>query len=138
MWENVILAKRVGVAQCFRMKKQDLIKNPIVRHTVEFSIMVIKYAETLEANRKFVIANQLLRSATSIGASVMEAQSAESKQDFIHKLKIADKEANETFYWLYLCEQTETIYFDRTLTSKLDEIMRLLNSIILSAKRTNN
>jgi four helix bundle protein len=118
--------------------KPDFTKNPIVRHTVEFSIMVIKYVETLEANRKFVIANQLLRSATSIGASVLEAQSAESKQDFIHKLKIADKEAHETWYWLYLCEQTEHTNFNKELTNKLDEIMRLLNSIILSAKKSIN
>ena len=118
--------------------KPDLQNNPVVRHSVEFSIMVIRYVEELEKNRKFVIANQLLRSATSIGASVMEAQSAESKADFVHKLKIADKEAHETWYWLYLCEQTEGINFNTELTRKLDEIMRLLNSIILSAKKSIN
>ncbi len=117
--------------------KPDFTNNPIVRHSIEFSIMVIKYVETLEANRKFVIAKQLLRSATSIGASVLEAQSAESKADFIHKLKIADKEAHETWYWLYLCEQTESENFNKELTKKLDEIMKLLNSIILSAKKIN-
>jgi len=118
--------------------KPDFTKNPVVRHSVEFSIMVIKYVEILEANKKFVIAKQLLRSATSIGASVLEAQSSESKADFIHKLKIADKEAHETWYWLYLCEQTENTNFDKELMSKLDEIMRLLNSIILSDKKSTN
>jgi four helix bundle protein len=116
--------------------KPDFANNPIVRHSVEFAIMVIKYAELLEADRKYVIARQLLKSGTSIGASVMEAQSAESKSDFIHKLKIADKEARETWYWLYLCEQTEGANFDMTLTNKLNEITRLLNSIILSAKKS--
>lgn len=107
-------------------------------HSVEFSIMIIKYVELLETNKKFVIAKQLLRSATSIGASVLEAQSAESKADFVHKLKIADKEAHETWYWLYLCEQTEGENFNSELTKKLDQIMRLLNSIILSAKKSIN
>ncbi len=116
----------------------DLAKNPIARHSIEFSIMVIKYVEILEANKKYVIARQLLRSGTSIGACVMEAQSAESKADFIHKLKIADKEARETWYWLYLCEQTDKPNFNTELSNKLDEIIRLLNSIILSAKRPNN
>ncbi|WP_345081511.1 four helix bundle protein [Nemorincola caseinilytica] len=113
-------------------------QNPLVKHAVEFSLMVIKYVELLEANRKFVIANQVLKSATAIGANIMEAQSAESKADFIHKLKIADKEAYETMYWFYLCEQSEQYCFDRSLSVKLDEVMRLLNAIILSAKRNNN
>jgi four helix bundle protein len=71
--------------------KPEYAKNPIVKNSIEFSIMTIKYLEILETNKKFVIAKQLLRSATSIGASAMEAQSAESKAGFIHKLKIAGK-----------------------------------------------
>jgi four helix bundle protein len=98
--------------------------------------MIIKYVERLEADRKFVIANQVLKSGTSIGANVIEAQSAESKADFIHKMKIADKEAHETWYWLYLCEQSENYFYDSTLSNKLDEILRLLNAIILSGKGT--
>lgn len=116
--------------------RTDFSSNPLVLHSVEFSVLIIKYAEQLEAQRKYIIANQLLRSATSIGASVMEAQSAESKNDFIHKLKIADKEAHETWYWLYLCEQTDGNNFNKQLTFKLDEIMKLLNSIILTTKKT--
>ncbi len=116
--------------------KKDFSNNPLIRHAVEFSIMVIDYTAILESNRKYVIANQVLRSATSIGASVMEAQSAESRADFIHKLKIADKEAHETKYWLYLCEQTDRANYRTELNNKPDEIMRLLNSIILSSKKT--
>jgi four helix bundle protein len=114
---------------------QQFMQNPLVKHSVELSLMVVKYAETLEQNKKYVIANQILRSATSVGANIMEAQTAESKADFIHKLKIADKEAHETMYWFYLCEHTETYNFDISLSGKLKEIMRLLNAIISSSKK---
>lgn len=77
-----------------------------------------------------MIANQLLKCATSIGANVLEAQSAESKADFIHKMKIADKEAFETWYWLYLCQHAENYPFDEMLLNRLDEIMRILNAIL--------
>ncbi len=107
----------------------------LVLHSIEFSLMVIKYVEILESKKKFVVANQVLKSATSIGANVIEAQSAESKADFIHRLKIADKEAHETWYWFYLCEYSENYPFNPELSKKLDEILRLLNSIILSAKK---
>ena len=63
--------------------KPDLEKNPVARHSIEFSIMIIKYVELLQREKKFVIANQLLRSGTAIGALVMEAQSAESKADLL-------------------------------------------------------
>lgn len=108
--------------------------NPIVKHSLEFSLMIIKYVELLEQDKKFVIARQLLKCGTAIGANVLESQSAESKADFIHKLKIADKEAHETWYWLYLCENSENYFFDKQLANKLDEIMRILNAIILSGK----
>ena len=69
--------------------------NEIVDVSFEFALLIIEYAELLESNRKFVIANQLLKSGTSIGANIREAQNAESKADFIHKMKIAAKEAEE-------------------------------------------
>ena len=116
---------------------RDFSNNPLIKHCTEFSLMIIRYVELLEENKKYVIAKQLLRSATSIGACAMEAQSAESKADFIHKLKIADKEACETQYWLYLCEQSANYNFDKQLNDKLNEIMKLLNAIIISSKKTN-
>ena len=115
--------------------KKEYRDNPLVKHSIEFSLMIIKYVEVLERERKFIIANQLLRSATSVGANIMEAQSAESKNDFVHKLKIADKEEHETWYWLYLCQQSEGYYFENTLLDKLDEILRLLHSIIIKCKK---
>jgi four helix bundle protein len=74
--------------------------NLIVNMTFEFSLSIVQFSELLESERKFSISNQLIRSGTSIGANVREAQNAESKADFIHKMKIAAKEANETEYWL--------------------------------------
>ena len=70
--------------------------NLIVNLSMEFALDIIGYVEQLEANKKYVIARQLLKSGTSIGANVREAQNAESKADFIHKIKIAAKEAEET------------------------------------------
>lgn len=78
-------------------------ENIIVKLTFQFAIEIIKYTAGLQENKKFVIANQLLKSGTSIGANIREAQNAESKSDFVHKFKIAAKEIDETIYWLELC-----------------------------------
>jgi four helix bundle protein len=78
-------------------------QNVIVEKTFSFALKVIEFCEILEEKKKYVIARQLLKSGTSIGANVREAQNAESKADFIHKIKIAAKEADETEYWLLLC-----------------------------------
>ncbi|MFT6065005.1 MAG: four helix bundle protein [Paraglaciecola sp.] len=67
-------------------------KNPLVDKSIEVALMVINYCEVLQAERKYVISCQLLKSGTSIGANIHEAQNAESKADFIHKMKIATKE----------------------------------------------
>ncbi|RYF81078.1 MAG: four helix bundle protein [Chitinophagaceae bacterium] len=81
-------------------------ENIILKKTIEFSLAIIEYAELLEHQRKYVIGRQLLRSGTSIGANVHEAQNAESKADFIHKFKLAAKEVEETKYWLVLCKNS--------------------------------
>ncbi|WP_394974334.1 four helix bundle protein [uncultured Croceitalea sp.] len=77
------------------MVKKD---NPVVDKSINFALMVIEFCELLEKERKFVVANQLLKSGTSIGANVHESQNAESRADFIHKMKIALKELEETKY----------------------------------------
>ncbi|WP_080780465.1 four helix bundle protein [Chryseobacterium phocaeense] len=110
-------------------------KNEILDLSIRFSLDIIKYTELLEHSRKFVIANQLMKAGTSIGANVFEAQSAESRADFIHKLKIADKEAKEAEYWLLLCENSENYNFDPALKVQLLSIQKLLSKIISSAKR---
>lgn len=80
--------------------------NAIVELSFQFSLKIIEYIELLEAKRKYVVAMQLLKSGTSIGANVREAQNAESKDDFIHKMKLAAKEADESMYWLLLCKSS--------------------------------
>jgi four helix bundle protein len=107
--------------------------NIILELTITFSLSVIRYCELLEQERKYVIANQLLKSATSVGANVFEAQHAESRADFIHKMKIAAKEAGETFYWLTLCEKAG-YSFNPALKEALNTIEKIISKIISSAK----
>lgn len=114
----------------------DLPKNNlIVDLTLEFAIEIVKYCEVLEANKKYVIARQLLRSGTSIGASVREAQNAESKPDFIHKFKISAKEAEETEYWLLICKSSKGYPDTDILMEKLKSIQKIINRIIVSSKQ---
>ena len=82
-------------------------RNEIVEVSFDFALQIISFCEKLEESKKFIIANQLLKSGTSIGANIREAQNAESITDFLHKMKIAAKEAEETEYWLLLCEKSE-------------------------------
>ena len=109
--------------------------NLIVNLSVEFALAVIAYCELLEADRKFVIANQLLKSGTSIGANVREAQNAESKADFIHKIKIAAKETEETEYWLVLCEKSSNYPDPTLLKEKLNSIKNIISKIIITSKK---
>lgn len=109
--------------------------NLIVDLTLEFAIEIVRYCEILEANKKYVIARQLLRSGTSIGASVREAQNAESKADFIHKFKIAAKEAEETEYWLLICKNSSGYPAIDILMEKLKSIQKVINRIIVSSKQ---
>jgi four helix bundle protein len=119
------------------MKKELIDNNPILKLSFDFALGIIDYSEILVENKKFTISKQLLRSGTSIGANAMEAQNAESKADFIHKLKIAAKEADETQYWLTLCEFSKTYPDCKELFEKLENIQKLLNKIIGTAKKKN-
>jgi four helix bundle protein len=109
--------------------------NLIVKLTFQFALSIIQYCEKLEEARKFVIARQLLKSGTSIGANVKEAQNAESKADFIHKMKIASKEADETDYWLQLCGMSSSYPPIDNLQQDLLVISKVLNKIISSSKK---
>ena len=109
--------------------------NRIVDLSFEFALQIISFSEQLEQKRKFAIANQILRSGTSIGANISEAQNSESKLDFIHKLKIAAKEAEETEYWLLLCKYADNYPFQEDLLNQVHEIQRLLTSIIITSKK---
>ncbi len=110
-------------------------KNIIVEKTLKFALNIIEYCEILESKRKFVVANQLLKSGTSIGANIREAQNAESRNDFIHKFKIAAKEMDETEYWLELCYLADNYPPVTNLKEKLIDISKIVNKIISTSIR---
>jgi len=117
------------------MDIQKIEQNLILKLSFEFSLLVIEFCERLEKERKYVIARQLLRAGTSIGANSMEAQNSESKADFIHKFKIAAKEGGETLYWLLLCDLSKSYPDCKDLLSKVQELNKIISKIISSAKR---
>jgi four helix bundle protein len=110
-------------------------QNIIVQLTFQFSIKCIMYCEILEGEKKYVIAKQLLKSSTSIGANVREAQNAESKNDFIHKMKIAAKEADETRYWLEIIQEIPSYPQNTELVDLLKPIELIITKIISSSKK---
>ncbi|MBI4929689.1 MAG: four helix bundle protein [Bacteroidetes bacterium] len=110
-------------------------KNLIVELTFQFSLDIIEFSELLESKRKFNMANQLFRSGTGIGANVREAQSEESKADFIHKIKIASKEAEETEYWLLLCKHSKNYPDCDNLLLQIASILKVLGKIISSSRK---
>ena len=128
-----ILKLHIFAPSSFIMEKIEK-ENLILSLTLEFAIEIVKYCESLEEKKKFVIAKQLLKSGTSIGANVREAQNAESKSDFIHKFKIAAKEAEETEYWLLICQNSNGYPDTKALMEKLKSIQKIINKIIVSSK----
>jgi four helix bundle protein len=120
------------------MNKDAIDKNPVVKLAFEFSPEIISFCELLEHQKKYVIARQLLKSGTSIGANVIEAQNSESKADFIHKFKIAAKEAEETEYWLLLCSYSKQYPDSKHLLIKAESLSRLIGKIISISKRSVN
>ena len=112
--------------------------NVIVDLSFEFGLLIQRYCDKLIALHRYSIANQLSRSATSIGANVAEAQSSESASDFIHKMKIAQKEAHETEYWLKICKFSEGYEYDVVFEEQLEAIIRVIGKIIHTTHiRTN-
>lgn len=102
--------------------------------TFEFALKVIALTELSEERRNFNISNQLFRPGTSIGADVREAQNAQSKADFINKIKLASKEADETTYWLSLCEKSENYPNPIELSEQIESINKILSKIISTSK----
>lgn len=110
-------------------------QNLIVDLTFKFALDIIAYSEEIKAAKKFEMSSQIFRSGTSIGANTREAQNAESKSDFIHKFKIAAKEADEVNYWLMLCKASE-FYPNPSeqLFTDLNSIILIITKIISSSK----
>lgn len=113
-------------------------QNPIVQKSLAFAVEIVKFTDILSENRKWKIAEQLLKSGTSIGANIREAQNAESKIDFIHKLKVSAKEIEETKYWLELIEMSYEEFEISSLYKKIEEIAKIVNSIIATSKLNLN
>jgi four helix bundle protein len=118
------------------MKNDNILK----QKSFSFALRIVKCSQYLQTEKKeYTLSKQLLRSGTSIGANVREAEQAQSKADFIHKLSIALKETNETEYWLellyqsgYLAQQLfDSLYFD------CKELLKLLISIIKTSKQND-
>lgn len=108
--------------------------NVIVNKSFQFALEIVSFCELLEENKKYVVSRQLLKAGTSIGSNIREAQNAESKTDFIHKVKIAAKEADETEYWLLICKHSSSYPFDEKLLLELTEIIKILSKIISTSK----
>jgi four helix bundle protein len=112
---------------------ESIIKNKIF----SFAIRIIKVYKYLIANKKeFVLSKQLLRSGTAVGALVREAQNAESKADFIHKLGIAQKENDETLYWLELLFESEYLEQKEFISIQQDavDLLKMIRSAIITSK----
>jgi four helix bundle protein len=111
--------------------------NVVVDRSFELALGVIDHSELLAKQGKTVVSKQILRSGTAVGALVAESQNAESKADFIHKMKIALKEANETYYWLTLCEKSTHLQGNDKLKDLCYEIIRIISKIIVSSKSSD-
>jgi len=110
-------------------------ENIILTKSINFAVGVKNYCNALYAKKETAIANQLIRCGLAIGANISEAQQAERRADFIHKMKIASKETSETLYWLSICEKTDLPGFQSDLIKELNQIVAILSKIIISAKR---
>ena len=113
------------------------IEGPVQEKSFDFASKIIDFCDYLIKEKEYVISKQLLKSGTSIGANIEEAQFAESKKDFIHKMHIALKEAFETRYWLRLIIRKGT-YKPKTAQGLLEdvhELIAILTAIVKTAKR---
>jgi four helix bundle protein len=114
-------------------------ENIIKTKSFQFSLTIIElYKFLCKEKKEFVMSKQILRSGTAIGALVAESEHAQSKMDFVNKLAIAQKEANETLYWLELLFTSK--YFDdentyKNIKSDMEEILEILASIIITTKK---
>ncbi len=111
-------------------------KGELATYSIEFSLRIVSFYKWLtEVKHEYVMARQILRSGTSIGANIHEAEYAISKADFINKIQIAAKEANETEYWLIILERSG--FFDKPfedLKPLLKSLIRMLTATLKTSK----
>jgi four helix bundle protein len=115
-------------------------KNELEGRTLRFALSAIRTVEAMPRNlTSSVIGRQLLKSATAIGANYREAQRAESRADFIHKIGITEKEAAETEYWLVLCTEAQLVAPRLAeLLAESRELLAIIVTIGRNAKRSRN
>lgn len=112
-------------------------KNVVRKKSFDFAVRVVKLCQFVSKNHhEFILTKQLLRSGTSIGANVRESNNAESGADFIHKFGIAQKECDETLYWLELMKATGYLTENEyeSMAKDCKELMKIITSIILTRK----
>jgi four helix bundle protein len=117
--------------------RENIVKNK----SFVFAVRIVKLYQFLcEQKKEFVLSKQLLRSGTSVGAMVREAEHAETKNDFKHKMGIAQKEINETIYWLELLKETDYLTLEQFESINTDavEIIKLITAILKSTKANIN
>ncbi len=112
----------------------------IRKRSFQYTLRAAKLYQYLQEQRKgagWILGRQYLRAASSVGANIEEAQAAESRADFIHKLGIAQKEARESLYWLRVMAASELVPQVRIgpLTRETEELLNVITSIILNTKR---
>ena len=124
--------------QDFQQEYRDMEDNPLIAKSLDFSVRIVNLCKCLRDERhETIMSKQILRSGTSIGANASEAVAAESAEDFIHKLTISLKEANETKYWILLLHRTNYISEEefKSIMSDCQELRKLIGSIVSSTKR---
>ena len=114
-------------------------KGIIYEKCIEFSLGIVALCNEMRERGEYVMSKQILKSSTSIGANYCEALGAESPQDFIHKVAISLKEANETYYWLDLIHASDYMTNDKfeELRGQVDELYKMLNSSVYTIKQRN-
>lgn len=112
-------------------------ENVVKIKSFAFAVRIVKlYKFLISEHREYVLSKQILRCGTSVGAMVREAEHSESTADFVHKLAIAQKEINETIYWLELLKETDFLSQEqfKSINEDAIELIKLLTSIIKTTK----
>ena len=116
--------------------EKNIKPEPIKERSFRFAVEIVKYCIDLKLLKHFEIANQLIKSGTSIGANIREANNGFSKKDFVFKMSIAQKETDETIYWLEIINEIESNNEKTTsLIKEANELLKIIRSISINAKK---
>jgi len=129
--------------ECLILNGRAMKDNIILEKSSDFAVRVVRlYKHLCDDKKEYVLSKQLVRSGTSIGANINEAQAGQSKADFIAKMAISSKEARESKYWINLLIKTDYLNKNdkhvQTLVNDIDEIVRLLTSIVKTGQESQN